>query len=177
MSAKLREKFAAELVKELYRECPPVGNIVIEGRGEFVPIEKAIEAIRKMRDFGARAKPAAVKEPAPNIWAEWCDANRRAGRAYPLSVPKNLGAAREIGKAITDVGARAELFDRYLADKDRYLAAQGWPLCLLPGRAEAYRNAPVLAVKPQWEWTQEDWEQHFLDEQRAEALKKKAKKE
>ena len=171
--SKTRAKLAAEIIKELRSESVEMGEM----NAVYVTLEMAIAAVQRMMGAGVRAKPAAVKEPAPNIWAEWCDANRRAGRAYPLSVPKNLGAAREIGKAITDVGARAELFDKYLADTDRFIAGQGWPLCLLPGRAEAYRNAPVLAVKPQWEWTQEDWEQHFLDEQRAEALKKKAKKE
>ena len=120
----------------------------------------------------ARAKPAAVKEPAPNVWAEWCDANKRAGRAYPLPVPKNLGAARELAKAVSDVAARAVLFDRYLSDRNPFIAGQGWPLCLLPGRADAYRNAPVLALKPRNEWTDEDYEQEFLDKARADALKK-----
>jgi hypothetical protein len=100
---------------------------------------------------GAKAKRGASrKTPGPPVWGWWVDANREAG-PDPLRIGPDLGAARELGKAVT----RGELTESelrgcmalYLADDDTWLVKQGHALRHLAGRIGAYR-ARVKELEP-----------------------------
>ena len=99
---------------------------------------------RETARAGAKAKRrASTKTPGPPVWGWWVDANREAGQPDPVGIGPDLGAARELGKAI----ARGEMTETelrgcmalYLADDDTWLAKQGHALRLLAGRIGAYR--------------------------------------
>ncbi|MGO8705033.1 MAG: hypothetical protein ACLQVA_14565 [Candidatus Brocadiia bacterium] len=102
---------------------------------------------------GAKAKRGASgKTPGPPVWGWWVDANREAG-PDPLRIGPDLGAARELGKAVT----RGELTESelrgcltlYLADDDAWLVKQGHALRHLAGRIGAYRaGAKELDAPP-----------------------------
>lgn len=92
----------------------------------------------------ADSKKAEPKKP--NVWGEWIDSCRAAGRSDPLAVGPDLKAAKTIGAAIPDPHERKKIMSSYLRDSDGWLAKQGHPLRLLPGRAGAYRAKPLSSA-------------------------------
>jgi hypothetical protein len=91
----------------------------------------------------ATKRSATAKAPGPNVWRLWIGVHKDAGQPDPLRIGPDLGAARELGKAV----ARGEMTETelrgcmalYLADDDTWLVKQGHALRHLAGRIGAYR--------------------------------------
>ncbi len=106
----------------------------------------------KKKPSPSAADSASQKESGedgkPKVWAEWIDANRKVKRADPLALGQNTAAAKQLGILIPDESERRRIFDAYLADTDNWIAQQGYALCHLPKRIEAYRNKAVPKKEP-----------------------------
>jgi hypothetical protein len=85
-------------------------------------------------------RPLVNKDPKPNAWAIWLEANRQAGLKDPADFGPDTKAGKELAKRITDPDELKKIFAAYLADHDPFLAKQGHALRLLPGRVGAYLN-------------------------------------
>ncbi len=92
---------------------------------------------------GAKTKRASAKKTGPPVWGWWVDANREAGQPDPVRIGPDLGAARELGKAVARGDLTADelrgCLTLYLADDDAWLGKQGHALRHLAGRIGAYR--------------------------------------
>jgi len=107
--------------------------------GDVVPPNR--KGIGKKKSLSAKSdkQPSKVK-----AWSLWIDCNREAGRADPVKVGPDLGAAKSLGALIGESIPSADDLPRimaaFLADSDPFLLKQGHPLRLLPGRINAYLN-------------------------------------
>ncbi len=110
------------------------------------------------------------KEKKPQVWRDWVEANRRAGRADPVPLGPDLKAGKILGVAIPDAARRVQILELYLADRDVYLVRTGHALRNLQARINAYLNP---GVKARDQWTQEDWNNDFAEEQYRQALRAK----
>ena len=82
-----------------------------------------------------------------HVWRMWVDVNREAGRRDPVTVAKDTAAAKNLSKLVvngemTTDELRAAM-TAYVNNGDQWLANQGHPLSMLPGRLNAYLNGPT----------------------------------
>lgn len=102
-----------------------------------------------MREVGGTIEQQPPAEPKPaakkrNGWGTWIDANEEVGRKKPLEIGTETKASAVLAKAVPDNDELYDIMIAYLLDQDKFIAAQGWPLKLLPGRVERYRNRPAV---------------------------------
>jgi len=105
-----------------------------------------------------RGSPRARRAQGPtlNVWGLWVDVWRKQyGKQRPDPSPggANVKAAKEIGKLLGGDKAKVqEVFRRWIADEDPWIAKQGHALKVLVSRLDGYRlegkkNGPQASTR------------------------------